>query len=32
VAALGVVDGDPGGYGYMPRVVVASATRCTARP
>jgi hypothetical protein len=26
-----VVDGDPR-YGYKPRVVVASATRCTAMP
>jgi hypothetical protein len=31
-AAVGrVVDGDTG-YGYKPRVVVASATRWTARP
>jgi hypothetical protein len=27
-----VVDDDPGRYGYRPLVVVASATRCTARP
>jgi hypothetical protein len=33
VAVVGVVDGDAGsGYGYSPRVVVASATRCTASP
>jgi hypothetical protein len=31
VAVAGVVEGDPG-YGYRPRVVVASATRCTASP
>ena len=31
VAAGGVVERDAR-YGYMPRVVVASATRCTARP
>ena len=30
-AVGGVVDRDSG-YGYSPRVVVASATRCTARP
>jgi hypothetical protein len=27
-----VVDGDASRYGYRPRVVVASATRCTASP
>jgi hypothetical protein len=27
-----VEDGDAPRYGYSPRVVVASATRCTARP
>jgi hypothetical protein len=32
VAALGVVEDDLGRYGYRPRVVVASATRWTARP
>ena len=33
VAALRVVDRDLGtGYGYRPRVTVASATRCTASP
>ncbi len=31
VAARGVVERDPG-YGYSPRITVASATRCTARP
>ena len=31
VAALGVVEDDPG-YGYRPRVIVASETRWTARP
>jgi hypothetical protein len=31
VAVGGVVEGDPG-YGYKPRVVVASATRWTASP
>jgi hypothetical protein len=32
-AAVGsVVDGDALRYGYSPRVVVASATRCTASP
>jgi hypothetical protein len=30
MAALRVVERD--GYGYSPRVTVASATRCTARP
>jgi hypothetical protein len=32
VAVIGVENGDASGYGYSPRVVVASATRCTARP
>jgi hypothetical protein len=33
MAADRVVEPDrPSGYGYRPRVVVASATRCTARP
>jgi hypothetical protein len=27
-----VIDGDSMSYGYSPRVVVASATRCTASP
>ena len=31
VAALGVVE-DDAGYGYRPRVIVASETRWTARP
>ena len=32
-AAIGSVkDGDAVRYGYRPRVVVASATRCTASP
>ena len=31
VTAFGVKEGDLG-YGYMPRVIVASATRCTASP
>jgi hypothetical protein len=31
VAPLGVEEGDPG-YGYRPRVIVASETRWTARP
>jgi hypothetical protein len=31
VAAFGVVEDDPG-YGYRPRVMVASETRWTARP
>ena len=32
VAALGVVDDNASGYGYSPRVTVASATRPTATP
>jgi hypothetical protein len=32
VAALGAIENDVAAYGYMPRVVVASATRCTATP
>ena len=31
-ARRSVVDDDPAPYGYNPLVVVASATRCTARP
>ena len=31
-AVSSVVDRDPSRYGYSPRVVVASATRCTASP
>jgi hypothetical protein len=31
-AVRSVIDGDASRYGYRPRVVVASATRCTARP
>jgi hypothetical protein len=30
--ALGSVVEDDSGYGYSPRVIVASATRWTARP
>ncbi len=32
VATLRAVEDDARGYGYRPRVVVASETRCTARP